>query len=595
MADQEISLRVPKIPKDSYYEDYVAALLNAGGYYLQRSVHRYKEGVELLELDVVATKFNADSVKNTVIEIKSGGWGVKDIFKVKGWLSYLEIEANGAFIFQDDTPEHDYEIIKELADGLGIDLIQNKTNAEGKLDNDDLKAAFEISLDGVPESVIHAFRYNFAQERVMQSYILEYSKKNPEVTTARQVYDYLRDLNNTSFRYKNPIDRLLFLCNISSANRYIAAKLYHEMKGEGVPDADTAPNFGDDYAKICFPKDQELTPVYVALHASLLNKLYVLESMVEYIVQPQKEEYENKWQRMLANMNYSILNLNVKNGINELKAHQYFHLYPYFWQVFIYVFGGLILLDKKEEEYALLSKITGIPVTEIDNAFSIWDKLFPTQNGWFSYGTDYSKIMILKMMPSPLCGVGVNFRIHLYAPDDMEDAQALFENLKKQVSGYYTYGDLLGWNNVAYTMLKRDTILHVYKGELSDKYSQRLKDVQSVIQSMPEYSSYETFDEVAAQHRGSKPDMDGFVAYYEDGTYDIFAVKGDNNMKSKLNMANIPAKLRLNSGYFRNGYILGTDESTGVDKLDTIWFYSKLDRAQLSDFAEAAELLREKQ
>lgn len=595
MDEQEISLRVPKIPKDSYYEDYVAAILNAGGYYLQRSVHRYKEGVELLELDVVASKFEAQSVKNTVIEIKSGGWGVKDIFKVKGWLSYLEIDANGAFIFQDETPEHDYEIIKELAEGLDIDLIQNKTDEDGKLNDDDLKSVFDISLEGIPESVIHAFRYNFAQERVMLSYILEYSKKNPEITTARLVYDYLRDLNNTSFRYKNPIDRLRFLCDISLNNRYIAAKLHHEMKGEEVPDADTAPNFGNDYIPICFPKDQVLTPVYVALHASLLNKLYVLESMVEYIVQPHKEENENRWQRMIANMNYNLLNLNIKNGISELKEHQYFYRYPYFWQVFIYVFGGFILLDWKDDEYALLSKITGIPIAEIDNALLIWDKLFPKPNGWFSYGNDYSKIMILKMMPSPICGVGVNFRIHLYAPKDMEDAKALFENLKNKVSGCYTYGDLLGWNNVAYTMLKRDTILHVYKGELSDKYSQRLKDVQSVIQSMPEYSKYETFDEVAALHRGSKLDMDGFVAYYEDDTYDIFAVKGDNNMKSKLNMANIPAKLRLNAGNFRIGYILGTDESTGVDKLDTIWFYSKLDRAQLSDFTEAAELLREKQ
>ena len=106
---EKISLRLPKIPRDSYYEDYVAALLNAGGYYLQRSIHRYVEGVEMLELDVVATKISADTVEKTVIEIKSGNWGIKDVFKVVGWLQYLQIKnATGAFIFQNEAPMHDY-------------------------------------------------------------------------------------------------------------------------------------------------------------------------------------------------------------------------------------------------------------------------------------------------------------------------------------------------------------------------------------------------------------------------------------------------------------------------------------------------------
>lgn len=36
MAEAEVTLQLPQIPKDCYYEDYVAAILNAGGYYLDR-------------------------------------------------------------------------------------------------------------------------------------------------------------------------------------------------------------------------------------------------------------------------------------------------------------------------------------------------------------------------------------------------------------------------------------------------------------------------------------------------------------------------------------------------------------------------------
>lgn len=60
MADTDITLILPSIPKDCYYEDYVAAILNAGQYFLDRSVHRVEDGVDLLELDIVATIFEID-------------------------------------------------------------------------------------------------------------------------------------------------------------------------------------------------------------------------------------------------------------------------------------------------------------------------------------------------------------------------------------------------------------------------------------------------------------------------------------------------------------------------------------------------------
>lgn len=41
---KEDGISLPIIPRDAYYEDYVAAILNAGGYYLQRSIHDYVSG-----------------------------------------------------------------------------------------------------------------------------------------------------------------------------------------------------------------------------------------------------------------------------------------------------------------------------------------------------------------------------------------------------------------------------------------------------------------------------------------------------------------------------------------------------------------------
>ena len=40
----------------------------------------------------------------------------------------------------------------------------------------------------------------------------------------------------------------------------------------------------------------------------------------------------------------------LEERMDELKGHTYYYLYPYFWQVFIFLFGGFILNDKKEED-----------------------------------------------------------------------------------------------------------------------------------------------------------------------------------------------------------------------------------------------------
>lgn len=98
-ASTAIELR--KIPKDKDYEDYLCAYLQAGGLYIERSIiHREVE--ELLELDILTTDFQTDSAENNLIEIKGGDWGFSDIFKVRGWLTYLNFEKVASLFKKQD-------------------------------------------------------------------------------------------------------------------------------------------------------------------------------------------------------------------------------------------------------------------------------------------------------------------------------------------------------------------------------------------------------------------------------------------------------------------------------------------------------------
>lgn len=588
MGKEDNSVSLPQIPRDAYYEDYVAAILNAGGYFLQRSVHDYLSGHEMLELDILACKITSDAVKNTVLEIKSGDWGIKDVFKVYGWLNYLNIhDVKGAFVFQNDIEKNDLDVMQQAASKMRIKLILNRRDGEGKLDNKLLLEHFNINLDAIHSPVIYAFRYSYALERVMLDYIRNYSIQHPEYESAAKTYQYLRKLSATNFIQQDPVDRLKFLSSLSEEHAYIAAILDNEIHGNGLKDASDKPSFVDYYA-LCFPKDNEKSPVHVAMHAALLNKIYVLESIVEYISLPDNKE-GSKWEQFIKSLNFNSLNSNIINAIKILKERPFYYLYPYFWQVFIYAFGGYILLDKKDEEYDLLSRITGIPKDEVENAIYCWDVLFPTPNGWFSNPiNDYSNIMCLKMVSPPIAGIGTNMRKYLYADEGVKDAEGLFNCLKSKLSGAYTYGDIIGWNNIGYEFLKTDTNLREVKKDCESKIELHIQEVGDFLKDCKYYTKYDTIENHIQAKGGIDTKLKGFIGYYEDGGYDLYIVKDVNNC-DKVNMLNIARQLKLDRGKLLNAFIIGTDSNNKKNKDDSIWVFSQFNRINVSSLGDVID------
>ena len=144
---------------------------------------------------------------------------------------------------------------------------------------------------------------------------------------------------------------------------------------------------------------------------------------------------------------------NIKDGIIALQSnHKYYYLYPHFWQIFIYVFGGFILEEKKEQEYKMLSELTRIPVDEIPNALMAFDTLFPIEGSSWLLTTN-SNITILRFMPLQLSGVGANFRRIIYGADDKHLS---YEDLGKQFKSKYTLIDLIKYNNLLVEYLSID-------------------------------------------------------------------------------------------------------------------------------------------
>ena len=427
-------ISLPKIPKDKEYEDFIAAILQSGGYYLERGIiYRIKQDV--LELDIVSTRFSEGNVERAISEIKSGGWGLSDIFKIRGWLDYLNLDK-ASFVVQ--IPNQIMTISKDIASKINVTLIDNQD-----LDCSELLKAYSISKEQVEDEIIESFRYAFALEAEMIIYLHSRVKSEPEKVGFKKLEKYLFDINSNSFFVNKPVDRINKLFASYLENKNITARIGKEIKGNAYPDSGNDLTIDTDQFELLFYAANDKSVLYVALYAELLARIAILKSCIEDIIIGNPDNF-------IERLKHFTLPSNIKSGLEELQKEPYSYLYPYFWQVFVYLFGGFILNDKKEEEYKLLSSITQIPVENIPDAFDAFDKLFPLNRGkkWLIQ-LPKSNITVMQFFPYPLSGIGANFRRMRYK-NEKDDS---YENLSKQITGEHTINDVIKWNNLAYKFL----------------------------------------------------------------------------------------------------------------------------------------------
>lgn len=579
MDESQNTLQLPAIPKDCYYEDYVASILNAGGFYLDRSVHLSEDGTDLLELDVVATKFENDHYDETIVEVKSGGWGVRDLFKVNGWLNYLGYDK-AAFIYQNPSNSKDESIMQEVAQELNIKLLGNPLQSNGNIDDSAILSSFGINLTPISKPAVMSLRYSYDLERVMLNYIHAFSNQNKSFHTPCEVYHYFRELIDDSFFIKDPLDRLHFLTDISKRYRNIACILDNELKGKGVLPADQCTKF-DNLYEIENPVHAQCRPVDVALYVQLLNRLLVLKSITEYLLTPSKLE-SNYFEEFLFKLNYDTQNSNIKHAIEFLRSQPHFCLYPYFYQVFFYIYGGFFMTERKDEEYQTLSDITGIPVGEINQTLDFWDILFPTATHWMTK-INHGGLYYMRFVPAPLRGVGVNYRRYQYAPSEQEGSEDLFNNIKCMV-GEKCFNDMLHWNNAAFIMLNQDRNLQQPTNKSSSKFDCHITAAESYIHNRAIYSAIKPLIDLANSVHRPNFNIQGFLCTLHNNLYDLYIIKNDNNLL-KFPISQVITDLKLDQGLMRYCYIMGTDDYNKKSD-DTIWITATLHHASLERLDE---------
>lgn len=444
MADTKLTL--PDLPRDEFYEDYVAAVLSIGGLFLERRLILNKP-VNILELDVVTTKIDASTVEKTLSEIKSAGWGLTDVFKVRGWLDYLGYDRASFVSLNSQNGRN--PLYQQVASTLNIALLDIQKQAADKLDETPLKQAYGIkAIDGrVYETALPTLRYAYCLERLMSEKYLKPLAKDPNGLQAyKMLQQYIYQIHDYSFFENDTHKRLMAVFQAFVDYRSITARLDTERLTEKYVDNEHAQLSEEAFGELFYEIPAKQNPLHVALYAELYNRLIMMKLAVEEAVK------DKTLKGLLKTVHRLTLPNNIKSGMDKMVKQPHYYLYPSLWQSFIFVMGGFLLKDKLDEEYYVLSELSGVPKDEVEEGLKAFDQLFPLEESNWFIDKPNTSIRILQFMPLPFSGLGANFRRQYYRPDNEHHD---YKDLEGQLSGKYTVNDMIKMNNLAVEYLSK--------------------------------------------------------------------------------------------------------------------------------------------
>lgn len=432
------SIKLPELPKGKEFEEYISAFFQSGGHFIERNVIA-REIEEVLELDVISTNYNISPPQIKLLEVKSGEWGFSDIFKVRGWMDYLNM-SEGIFIAGQEKNNVDF--FKEKCKGLNIDLVVISDLTKSK------EALSELILNETIEDIdISTWRFSYWVERNLLRRLNHKKKSHLDKKCFKALEDYYFEVNSGTFFTESIVKKVRKLYSTFKKFPRISAKCGNELKGNAFDEeySDLPEEIFNDTYYECNYNDIQIS-TFIEHRA----RLAILKNAVDYkLYKDAGITYKTDDILRIFGTEVSLLDFlpsSFKEGLDAISKHKYFYKYPVFWQWFVWIFGGFILMDYEARDYKTLSIKSGIPEEEIPNAFESYEILFPQDKGWFvDLPTSYSNIRIMKMFPVPFMGIGANYRRLLYS----ESGE--FEDLK--LTGKHTRNDLIKWNNLTVEVL----------------------------------------------------------------------------------------------------------------------------------------------
>jgi hypothetical protein len=421
MAESK-GVSLPEIPgSGDELEDYIAALFQASGHFVEKQIVE-ADPADLLELDIFATDYASAEVVRRLVEVKGGKWGYTDLFKVVGWMTYLELNRGAFFHTRWDARETAPSRMSPL--GLDVVCFDDFSTAPAHFEELGFGSFVEPELIGL-------WRHSYGVERKLVKLILDRAKTGSE--GAREAKMYYRLINNGTFFARTPEESLAMLYEAYMSHPKLTLGYGLELDG-GTFDPHT-PTTQSASVQAAM-RDGEHAVLQACMYFEHRARLSILQAAVDYaIAHPEGPPslVAEDGRLFFRGLSYHSLPSSFQQGLDWLREQPNFRRYATFWQQFLWGWGGFYLEDRRDKEFEWMSAYSGIPADEIPVALEAFDRFFPLPSGW-SVTPGWTDMHVVKMVPHVFQGVGAHHRRSQY--DLGEGISAL--NAKSP----YTHSDL---------------------------------------------------------------------------------------------------------------------------------------------------------
>ena len=416
-------------------EDYVAALFQTAGYFVEKNLTE-RDPSEVLELDIVATDYSTTSPKSILAEAKGGGWGYHDIFKVVGWMQYLNLPLGALFVRT--ATDKDVDNIATRCAPLNMRVVHlgDFTDAVSTFADAGFAAA------GSPE-LIWLWRHSFLIERKLTRLLVDRAKSLKDSKGARRALDHQRLVNDGIFFAPTPIDKVRTLYETFQQTPKLTLSAAVEMQ-TGTFDSQAQSGSNSLLQEAMWKGDHPF--LQGCMFVEHRARLSILKCAVDYCCAnpdgpPEFAAKEGgiSW----AALDFHSLPHSFTSGVEWLRKCPTFHRYGVFWQQFLWGWGGFYLEHRQAEEFEWMAAYSGVPVEEVPTALQAFDRFFPMDGGWLTT-VGPTTVKVTRMAPMLFEGVGVFHRRQQYE---------LADSTVPLGGDGYTASDLARWNNVAAAFL----------------------------------------------------------------------------------------------------------------------------------------------
>ena len=325
------TVRLPDIPKGPYLEDYVAAYLQCGGFYTEKSLIESGE-TQVMELDIIAWQPDDQPPKHALFEVKGGDWGFSDIFKVFGWKTYLESRGVDSAYFVAPIASKTETVVAFMRDKcneIGLNLVahSDQQTLESNLENHGLAPSIPNELDHT------AWRYSFWLERQMQRVVSDRRKSQDGLTGPDVVYTYQELIRNGLVHARDVRERLAILYNAHFEHQTLPRSVAAELDGAGWIPQD--PPDGAHWREALYQCEHSL--VHAAMYYQQRARLDILKGAVEFALLKKHGALppERKIKLLGIELPADSLPQNFHNAIRALLGMEGFARFPVLWQSFM--------------------------------------------------------------------------------------------------------------------------------------------------------------------------------------------------------------------------------------------------------------------